>query len=236
MANIVKLGSLLLDGAHTEPESEYQPGQAISFADGNDLRWVVVNGILIADRCLLLDVSWDDLNFQGLSDGRQIAINGRQFLCRLLKAGIEQGVQNEWDDALAAVGDDDSLWHWSTAWFWEQDAPDEYEPYRALRGFLSVRSCNWNMPSYRHLSSGFRPALVPLSTDHLTSGIEVCAIGGQSVLYGTLLGASDYDAIIRPTSTSMMAEADEGKCYSKLPDGTVILDRTSMVVQTIKEK
>lgn len=236
MTNIIKLGSILLDGAHMEPGSEYQPGQAISFRDGDDIQWIVVNGLLIADRSLLVNISWDDLNQQGFVYGRQIAINGRQFLCRLLKAGIEQGMQNEWDDALNAVGEDDRLWHWETALFWEQDAPAEYEPYRALRGFLSARSCNWNMPSYRHLSSGFRPALVPLSADRLTPGIEVCAIGGQSVLYGTLLEANDYDAIIQPTPASMMAAADEGECYSRLPDGTVILDCASMVVQMIKEK
>lgn len=90
MATILKFGSLLLDGAHTNPGAEYQPGQVISFGNGNTLQWVVVNGLLIADRPLLVNISWDDLNVQNLVFGTRVDINGHTFLCRLLKVGTER--------------------------------------------------------------------------------------------------------------------------------------------------
>lgn len=107
--------------------------------------------------------------------GKQVAINRQQFSCRLLKVGTKEGVQNEWDDALNVVGEDDSLWNWGNAFCWGQDAPDEYEPYRAHRGYDSARYWDY-LPSVTRTSRlGFRPALVPLPSDHLSPGIEVCA-------------------------------------------------------------
>lgn len=236
MANIIKLGSILLDGAHTNPGNQYKPGHYIDFGDGDDLQWIIVNGQLIADRPLLICISWDDLNDQGLVFGKQVTINGQQFLCRLLRVGAETGVLNEWDAVLDAVGEDNALWHWSKLFFWGQESMPTDASRRAIRGCGSARHYNWHASSNRHALYGFRPALAPLLSDNLISGSKVCAIGGQTVLYGTLLEVTDYDAVVRLEQTPMMAASDEGKCYSKLPDGAIILDRTSMVVQTIKEK
>ena len=104
---------------------------------------------------------WNDLRQQDLVFGKQVAINRQQFSCRLLKVGTKEGVQNEWDDALNVVGEDDSLWNWGNAFCWGQDAPDEYEPYRAHRGYDSA--CYWDyLPAVTRTSRlGFRPALVP---------------------------------------------------------------------------
>ena len=235
MANIIKLGSILLDGLRTKPGSKYQPGQTIDFGNGDSLQWIVVNDMLIADRPLLVNISWDDLNDQGLVFGKQVTINGHQFLCRLLHVGAEGGVPNEWDAALDVVGEYDDLWHWYNTFCWGQECVKA--SCRAIRGYaISARRYSWTTQSRRLARYGFRPALVPLPSDNLISGSKVCAIGGQSMLYGTLLEVTDYDAVIRLEQTPMMAASDEGKCYSKLQDGMVILDRASMVVQTIKEK
>ena len=45
-----------------------------------------------------------------------------------------------------------------------------------------------------------------------------------------------YDAIIQPSQTSILADADDGRLYSKLDDGTIAIDQSKMTVQTIKEK
>lgn len=93
MANIIKLGSLCLDDHLMAAGREYIPGQRISIKDtkpGNELCWVVVNGLLIADRCLLTNISWDNLEQQGMVFGKQLCIDGAKYLCRLLKLGNQK--------------------------------------------------------------------------------------------------------------------------------------------------
>lgn len=43
--------------------------------------------LLISDRAILANVSWDDLNGQGLITGKTITIDGQQYLCRLMTGG-----------------------------------------------------------------------------------------------------------------------------------------------------
>lgn len=231
MANIIKLGSILLDGVHRNPGSKYQLGQAISFGDGVDLQWIVVNGLLIADRPLLVDISWDDLNDQGLVFGKQVTINGQQFLCRSLQVGTEKGEPNEWDTALDATNEDDELWHWTAAFCWGQESVEA--SYRASRGCDSARRYYWDSSYHWNVFVGFRPVLEPLPSDNLISGIEVCAIGGQSILYGKLLEVTDYDAIIRLESNSILADTDSGTLYSRLDNCKIAIDYHRMTVQNM---
>lgn len=65
--------------------------------------------MLIADRCILTNVTWDDLNFNGLVFGKHITIGVYHYKTRLLKVGPEEGIPNEWDAALDAVCEDDEL-------------------------------------------------------------------------------------------------------------------------------
>ena len=231
MANIVKLGSLLLGGSCIIPGSEYKPGKSIGFADGDSLSWVVVNGLLIANCLVLINISWDDLNNQGLVFGKQVTINGQDFLCRLLKVGTGKGKTNEWDAALDVVGDDDSLWDWYGAWFWGQESISKSRC--ALRGFNSARHYGWNKSARRISYFCFRPVLEPSPTDDLKSENRVCAIGGQSILYGKILELTSYDAIIQPEQTSIFAAADDGILYSNLNDGTIAIDQHLMAVQVL---
>lgn len=231
MANIIKLGSLLLDGTHIEPCSEYQPGQIIEFANGNDVPWVIANGLLIASWRLLYNISWNDLNEQSLVFGKRISINGQQFLCRLLKVGANVNAPNEWDAALDIVGAADSLWEWRKAFCWGQE---NSASYRALRGCGAARRWYFVAPDIRRLNYGYRPVLELLPTEHRNFGNRICAIGGQSILYGTLVDVTDYDMIILSEPTSMMAKADNGKLYSKLQNRMVVIDYHQMIVQTIE--
>ena len=64
--------------------------------------------LLICDRVILVRVSWDDLDAAGYVDGREVTIDGRRFLCRLMSGGTAFRVgkngfaggapANEWDD------------------------------------------------------------------------------------------------------------------------------------------
>ena len=231
MATILELGSILLDGKYTNPESEYQLGQTISFGDGDDLRWVVVNGMLIADRLLLVNISWNNLLLQDFISGKQVIINNQKFLCRLPKVGTEIDTPNEWDAALDVTGEEDSLWHWSRAAFWGQESV-AFAP-RLIRGYTSARHFDCSYSTAQRPYIGFRPVLEPLPSNDLSAGSKICAVGGQSVLYGKVQEVTDYDAVVKPKAGFKAVKADIGKLYTKLPSGKGIIDRTQMVVQNL---
>lgn len=80
--------------------------------DSYKLRWVEVNDgdkkLLICDRNILTDVSWEDLNAQGLVSGKEITIDGQRYKIRLLSGGTNyrsgtdsysggKPTTNEWD-------------------------------------------------------------------------------------------------------------------------------------------
>ena len=228
MAIVVKLGSLLLDGEYTKPGAEYYPHQIISFGGENSLSWVVVDGRLIADRPLLVNISWDDLELQHLVFGKPMTVNGQKFLCRLLKVGTKDGDPNEWDSTLDVLGEENHLWHWENCFFWGQE--------NTGRGCFLARGWIHTFPEDRDARLGFRPTLVPISSDNLFTGMSVCAIGGQSILYGELLEATAYDAVIKPETTTFLAESDKRKFYTQFSDGSIIIDRNQMAIQTIREE
>lgn len=93
MANIIKLGSLYLDGQPVEIGADYAPGQSIEVGKtipGKEISWVVVNEMLIADRCILTNVSWNDLNACNLIFGKCIIIEGYHYQIRLLQIGTDK--------------------------------------------------------------------------------------------------------------------------------------------------
>jgi hypothetical protein len=74
----------------------FSAGQSIEIrdTDPNDaykIQWREVNDgskkLLISDRVLLVNVSWDDLNAQGLIFGKTITIDGQQYKLRVLTGG-----------------------------------------------------------------------------------------------------------------------------------------------------
>ena len=80
--------------------------------DAYKLRWVEVNDgnkkLLISDRCLLVNVTWNQLNEQGLVSGKEITIDGQRYKIRLLSGGTYyrtgtstysggKPTTNEWD-------------------------------------------------------------------------------------------------------------------------------------------
>jgi hypothetical protein len=108
--SIFKFGSLYLEGvARNIPENpmEYgdisshkimpnmhpnKPQMSIGPTSGTDkkvISWVKPDGInlLVADRVLVVHMSWQELNKFGFVAGKKIMIDGHTFLCRLLKVG-----------------------------------------------------------------------------------------------------------------------------------------------------
>ena len=227
MANAIKLGSLYLDGSPVEIGAEYVTGQSIKVGKtvpGKEICWVAVNGMLIADRCLLTHISGDDLDAQGLVFGKEIIVQGFRFKVRLLKVGSEKGVPNEWDAALDAVGEDNGLWHWSERYFWGQESVRGSASYRAYRGYYSARYWDWDLSSRRYASRGFRPALEPLPTapSALRPGQEVMAIGRDGCVVGQLVEKTQYDLILRPKAG---VAPGISSFATNIQDGTLAIDR-----------
>lgn len=231
MANIIKLGSLFLDGRPVETGMQYVPSQTIEVGEmtpSKEIGWVAVNGLLIADQCLLTNVSWDDLDVQGLVFGKEVTVQGLRFKIRLLKVGSKEDVPNEWDAALDAVGEDDTLWHWDHKFFWGQEPVSGSVSHRALRGYGSARYWNWNGSSSRTARLGFRPALEPLPTDPsaIRHSQEALVIGRAGAVAGSLIDATAYDLVIQPNADGLIGEVSFA---AKMQDGTLAVDRSGII-------
>lgn len=231
MANIIKLGSLFLDGRPVETGMQYVPSQTIEVGEmtpSKEIGWVAVNGLLIADQCLLTNVSWDDLDVQGLVFGKEVTVQGLRFKIRLLKVGSKEDVPNEWDAALDAVGEDDTLWHWDHKFFWGQEPVSGFVSRRALRGYDSARYWNWSDSSYRDAGLGFRPALEPLPTDPsaIRHSQEALVIGRAGAVAGSLIDATAYDLVIQPNADGLIGEVSFA---AKMQDGTLAVDRSGII-------
>jgi len=166
-----KMGSLYSNNNPENVGSVYD-GHKLSIGNtvpGKEITWVEVNGLLIADRCVCIDINAQELDDLGFTKGKTINIDGHRYLCRLLKVGAEPDVPNEWDAALDATSDENELWHWEHAFFWGQEVVEGSPAYRAFRGYGSARRWNCNTVSYRHVYLGFRPVLEPLGPDTLNS-------------------------------------------------------------------
>lgn len=231
MANIIKLGSLFLDGRPVETGMQYVPSQTIEVGEmtpSKEIGWVAVNGLLIADQCLLTNVSWDDLDVQGLVFGKEVTVQGLRFKIRLLKVGSKEDVPNEWDAALDAVGEDDTLWHWDHKFFWGQEPVSGSVSHRAIRGCNSARL--WF--TYRATASyplvGFRPALEPLPTDPsaIRHSQEALVIGRAGAVAGSLIDATAYDLVIQPNADGLIGEVSFA---AKMQDGTLAVDRSGII-------
>lgn len=231
MANIIKLGSLFLDGRPVETGMQYVPSQTIEVGEmtpSKEIGWVAVNGLLIADQCLLTNVSWDDLDVQGLVFGKEVTVQGLRFKIRLLKVGSKEDVPNEWDAALDAVGEDDTLWHWDHKFFWGQEPVSGSVSHRAIRGYTSARHWGWSDSSTRYANLGFRPALEPLPTDPsaIRHSQEALVIGRAGAVAGSLIDATAYDLVIQPNADGLIGEVSFA---AKMQDGTLAVDRSGII-------
>lgn len=231
MANIIKLGSLFLDGRPVETGMQYVPSQTIEVGEmtpSKEIGWVAVNGLLIADQCLLTNVSWDDLDVQGLVFGKEVTVQGLRFKIRLLKVGSKEDVPNEWDAALDAVGEDDTLWHWDHKFFWGQEPVSGSVSYRASRGYFSARYWDYFSSGSRFAYFGFRPALEPLPTDPsaIRHSQEALVIGRAGAVAGSLIDATAYDLVIQPNADGLIGEVSFA---AKMQDGTLAVDRSGII-------
>ena len=71
------------------PQYDRQAVISIGPAQKERITWIKPDGynLLVADRALMVDVSWDDLDLNDMVAGKRTQIGGQCFRCRLLQLG-----------------------------------------------------------------------------------------------------------------------------------------------------
>lgn len=201
MIKTIPLGSLYLDGMVTAPGSCYNPGQSIRIGDSvvqNKIGWMTVNGLLVPSQCLLVDISWDDLDEQGLVFGQEIMIDGLRFRCRLLKVGAKKQDENEWDMIRSTIGYIDLRDDPGEILFWGQETFGSQSQNRMVRGFKT--GCWGDNPAHaRFYNVGYLPVLEPVTTEVddglIGADLMILTNGGNAVI-GRLVDHSEYDLLL----------------------------------------
>lgn len=232
-----KLGTLYFDGKPQEIGGSYN-GEKISFGPtvpGKEIKWLKVRGLLVADRCLCNNISWDDLNDQGFAFGTIISINNQMYLCRCIKVGARDDASNEWDKIVDFVGEKNEYLHFVGMDFWGQEESIFHTNGRACRG-ITARGWCVNMSDSRRLDLGWRPILEPLGPTPRTpeelvgKEIKICGPEGLS-LTGKLVSADEYDLVLNmvtPLFWSLDEVLEEDCPWLRESDDQAIIDRASV--------
>ena len=220
--NLIKLGSLYLDGqVQAIPQDptvdgdipKYKNQSVISIGNtalNHAITWVKHDNlpIMVADRTLLCNVSWDDIDRFGLTTGKKIIIDGMPFTCRLLKLGDSKAVWNEWSSLLAHIRAEnmnpqthvicEDLLHGGNMRFWGQEAPTCSIRNSHVYGGVSKR-LRWGFaPSVERSSLiGFRPVLERLNPNEIPVGQKV-RLDGQDFLVSQYPGTGTERMVFRP--------------------------------------
>ena len=235
MANILFLGTLTIDEktvriVHPGSELEAHTPVLRDTVQGHEISWVIVDNKLIAQRCALKEVRFNDLERIGLANPQKIHLDGRDFILRLPRVGTApDDLPNEWDSALDATNNRDLLWYWSEMRFWGSDQFDGIRGYRATRGQTSARGWSWEMED-EGSGMGWRPVLepVPVPLGQALIGKRMAVWGGQEILEGRLMSYSDYDLCL--SDLARHRPRKRGSWAAKAADGITVVDRSKVCV------
>lgn len=227
--NLFKFGAVWVAGKPQFIPKHSTPGNvpwydevsvvAIGPAKEEAISWVKPNGmnLLIADRVLLTNISWEDLAKNSFVRGKQTIIGGQRFRCRLLQVGAEPDVSNEWDRALNITGVDNSIWHWNKMLFWGIETIPKQKNAHVVRG---------QSPDYwtcfgptRTDDLGFRPALEFLGAEDETPN---CTLDGVDFHLSSIPGGERFCPILQPVQKDIFADIPDNqqiKMYTLLKDG-----------------
>lgn len=197
---------------------------------GHELEWISVNGLLVASRPIKFNISWDRLNKEGLVYGKEIVIDGKPYICRLVKNYPGANGDWEWHDILSMTSSDDDLWHWKRCWSWSQDMGKEpmTDGYCGVFGYSCAFGEGWMAPSTKSKQIGWRPLLEPISARpndiQAMFGSMITVTHNGSVVIGMLAGISDYDLVLRQARFRRMG-LDSDDFAKIIKDGTIVVNR-----------
>lgn len=205
MANgtIHTFGTLKVNGTtYAKPSNPVDTGNCISYngtaisientESRKALQWIELNKsdgtkLLVCDRCLVVSISWNNLNSAGLIFGKEVTIDGKKYKLRSLTGSTGAsgtngaGCNNEWDNLIDAVGESNDITHWKSIYSWCQETYYDGASGRSLRGSGSARDYNRSTATTAHSSLGWRPVLEVLNA--------APSISPTSTEYGEKAGA-----------------------------------------------
>ena len=152
--------------------SNFTVGNTVSGKELQWIEWTKADGtkMLVCDRGLIVNISWNSINAAGFITGKEITIDGQKYKMRSLtgsngsSGSYGAGCNNEWDQFLDAVGEADSLVHWNKMYSWCQDMWYSNSGSRSVRGYNSARYCGVSGAAGAGTTVAFRPALEVLNS------------------------------------------------------------------------
>lgn len=152
--------------------SNFTVGNTVAGKELQWIEWTKADGtkMLVCDRGLIVNITWNSINAAGFIAGKEITIDGQKYKMRSLTGSTGasgtngKGCNNEWDQLLDAVGESNDLIHWSNMYSWCQEVYSGNSDYRSLRGYNSARNCYGNSAAGTYASVAFRPALEVLNS------------------------------------------------------------------------
>ena len=234
-----KFGTAYFNGEPAKPGATIPPAadiRSISVEDtvrDNEIRWVLVNRLFIADRCVLTGVSWDNLAASNVAVGYNgISIDGLLYRIRLLKLGEIDRAPNEWEEALNEAGDSDAVWHWRNQFFWGQET-SAAGTGRVARGFTLPRNWNHWTPSSRAAYIGWRPALEP-DTVHpepelIGEKLLMRTNTGEAVA-GRLADITDYDFLLEDAVRIQAVGSRKTPAVKRCPGKRAAVEKAALVM------
>ena len=229
-------GTVYFDDVPVDVGSSLGEGKRFSIGDSireKTIRWIKAGPLLVADRCICTNISWNQLDDLGFVHGAPVQIDGQVYQCRCLQTGAsmpngQTGLADfedlgEWGAVLQACGKRDATWHWKDQYFWCQDTPNGYVVTRIVCGSRSPRFKGGFRSDDKRETVGFRPVLemipekVELSRELIGSKLEVSL--PQATLIGKLVSFDDYDVVVEPTGIPLRAP------ILLLPSGEVVVSR-----------
>lgn len=205
MANgtIHTFGTLKVNGTtYAKPSNPVDGGNCVSYngtaisientESGKVLQWIELNKsdgtkLLVCDRCLVVSISWNNLNSAGLIFGKEVIIDGKKYKLRSLTGSTGAsgtngaGCNNEWDNLIDAVGESNDITHWQNMYTWCQETYYNNTSNRSIRGYYSARLCGDGNATLAYAYVGWRPALEVLNA--------APSISPASTEYGEKAGA-----------------------------------------------
>ena len=160
--------------------------------DDYKLSWIEINDagkkLLICDRNILKNISWNELNDQNLVFGKVVIVEGEKYILRLLTGYSEKKnyKNNEWDkyivnpnkidglppsedydvdnnikkfDDEKINGNNNALWHWYNFSSFTQSEGLRSEKFCIIRGYYSTTYSKQSVKDLKYETVGYRPVL-----------------------------------------------------------------------------
>lgn len=156
----------------SENTSNFTVGDTVAGKELQWIEWTKADGtkMLVCDRGLIVNISWNSINAAGFITGKEITIDGQKYKMRSLtgsngsSGSYGAGCNNEWDQLLDAVGESNDLIHWNKMYSWCQDVWYSNSASRSVRGYSSARDYGSNYATNAFAYFAFRPALEILNS------------------------------------------------------------------------